>query len=133
MIPCRLAVHRVRRPDDAGQSTVELALTVPLLMLLLLGAVQVAIVIRGQLTVVHAAREGARAAAVAAASGSAAEAAVRDAVASGDLRRVHVSTATGSTSVHVTVRAIVPTDVPLIGFMVGDVTVNGSATMAVEP
>jgi Flp pilus assembly protein TadG len=65
---------------DSGQSTVELALTIPLLMLLLLGAVQVAIIIRGQLTVVHAAREGARAAAVSAAAGAAATAAVRDAV-----------------------------------------------------
>jgi hypothetical protein len=31
------------------------------------------------------------------------------------------------------VRGVVPTEVPLIGMLLGDVTVSGSATMAVEP
>ncbi|MGA1052784.1 MAG: TadE family protein, partial [Ilumatobacteraceae bacterium] len=54
------------RTGDRGQATVEFALVLPVAALLVLGIVQVVAVARDQLTVEYAAREAARAAAVAA-------------------------------------------------------------------
>ncbi len=128
---------RRRRPgrrrdptEDRGQATVEVALTLPLLVLFLLAGVQMLVVIRAQLAVVHAAREGARAAAVSPAPGGAASGAANAAVALDDLG---VSTSAGGGRVRVEVRYLVRTDVPLVGALIGDVTVVGTASMAVEP
>lgn len=61
---------RLRPPSGApggrerGQATVELALVLPLLLVLVLLAVQVGLVVRDQVLLVHATREAARAAAV---------------------------------------------------------------------
>ena len=107
----------------------EIALAVPVLMALMLAAVQVALVARAQVIVVYAAREGARAASVSEAAASAAERAVRRTT---DLPNVSVATATTGRLVRVTVRSRVHTDVPLIGSLVGDVGVEATATMAVE-
>ena len=52
------------RGDDRGQATVEFALILPLLMLCIVGIVWVGQVMTSQVRVEHAAREGARAAAV---------------------------------------------------------------------
>ena len=52
------------RGDDRGQATVEFALILPLLMLCIVGIVWVGQVMTAQVRVEHAAREGARAAAV---------------------------------------------------------------------
>jgi Flp pilus assembly protein TadG len=48
---------------ERGSATIEFALVVPMVLLVLLAAVEVAVVARAQLEVVHAAREGAREAA----------------------------------------------------------------------
>ena len=48
-----------------GQAAVELALVLPLVALVLLAVVQVGLIVRDEVLVLHAAREGARAAAVA--------------------------------------------------------------------
>ena len=53
-----------RAGADRGQSTVEFALVLPLVVMVLLLVVQVGLVVRDQVLVVHAAREAARAAAV---------------------------------------------------------------------
>ena len=58
-----------RGPDRAclrtrGQATVELALVLPLVVFGLLAILQVGLVVRDQVAVVHAAREAARAASV---------------------------------------------------------------------
>src|SRR3954471_19375510 len=115
------------RPDG-GQAAVELALVLPLVFVVLLGVVQVLLVGRDQIAVIHAAREGARAAAVAAdpvGEGTAAATAAAGLA----VDRVSVTVAGGSDEVTVTVRYAVPTDVPLVGALVGDVTVTGTATM----
>jgi hypothetical protein len=52
------------RWGDHGQSTVEFALILPLVVLVVLFIVQAGFVVRDQVLVSHAAREGARAAAV---------------------------------------------------------------------
>ncbi len=123
---------RARRRGDEGQAAVELALALPLVFVVLLGVVQVLVVGRDQIAVIHAAREGARAAAVAAdpvGEGTAAATAATGL----DAGRLSVAVADGGQSVTVTVRYEVPTDVPLVGALVGDVTVTGTATMRTEP
>lgn len=50
--------------DDTGSAVVELALVLPLFLVVLLGVVEVGVLVRTQLEVVNAAREGARQAAV---------------------------------------------------------------------
>ena len=64
---------RDAKTRDNGQATVELALCLPLLFLFLLGIVQLVVIVRDDLAVQLAAREGARAAAVAESPGAAAE------------------------------------------------------------
>ena len=128
----RDAGRRRWRRSDRGQATVELALALPLVFVVLLGVVQVLIVGRDQIAVVHAAREGARAAAVAAdATAEGVDAATS--AAGLDPARLSVAVATGADRVTVSVRYVVPTDVPLIGALLGDVTVTGTATMHTEP
>jgi len=124
----------VRRDrGDGGQASVELALVLPLVFILLLGMVQLGLLVRDQILVVHAAREAAREAAV----DPAADAASRAAAASSTLdgARLTVTTsgrgATGS-RVRVEVAYRAPTGVPIIGAALGDLTLRASATMRVE-
>lgn len=118
---------------DRGQSSVEVALLLPFVALLLLAVVQVGLVARDQVLVVHAAREAARAAAVDAADGAA-----RDAAASAtDLSPARFSVEVSGrgeagTRVEVVVRYRSETAVPLVGRLVGDVELTGRATMRVE-
>jgi Flp pilus assembly protein TadG len=104
--------------------------SLPVVVVLALFVVQVGLVVRDQLALESAARAGARAAAVSAspatAAGQAARAATR-------LHPVDVQTVTGLGLVSVTVRRTVPTDLPLVGLLVPDVTQSASAVMALEP
>jgi len=107
-------------------------LALPLVFVVMLAAVQVLLIGRDQLAVVHAAREGARAAAVAADVTGEGTRAAR--AASGlDGARLAVAVQDGGDRVTVTVRYDAPTDVPLVGALIGDVVVTGSATMRAEP
>ena len=115
---------------DKGQASVELALCLPLLFMFLLGIVQLVVIVRDQLAVQLAAREAARAAAVAAPSAAAANAAAGRAV---SLRPLMVATGVSIDTVTVTVSHVTHTDVPLIGALLPDFTVNAAATMALEP
>jgi len=111
---------------DGGQSTVELALALPLVTLLLLLVVQVGLVIRDQLLVSSAAREGARAAAVVAPSDHAAV--ERAAARAGPLDPDgHVDD-----TVEVRVRYRSHTDLPLVGPLVPDVDLSAMAVMQRE-
>jgi Flp pilus assembly protein TadG len=118
---------------ERGQATVELALLLPLLALLLLGVVQVGLVVRAQVLVTHAAREAARAAAVDPQVAVAREGAVAAARLDPDRLSVELS---GSTEpggrLTVTVRYRAPTAVPLVGGLIGDRTLVAEATMRVE-
>jgi Flp pilus assembly protein TadG len=122
-----------RRRQEGGQATVEVALLLPLVATMLLGVVQVGLVVRDQVLVVHAAREAARAAAVdptVAAARAGAEGAARL-----DPARLDVEL-DGSTDpggrLTVTVRYRSPTAVPLVGQLLGDRTLTAQATMRVE-
>lgn len=121
------------RGADRGQSTVELALVLPVVVLLLLVLLQVGLVARDVVLVAHAAREGARAAATDR-SPSAARRAV-EASSGLDQDRLTVRTSGGRTPgsrVRVEVTYRVPTTVPIVGRWLGDRTVRTSVTMRVE-
>lgn len=118
---------------DRGQATVELALALPLLCLLLLGMVQVALIGRAQLAVQLAAHEAVRAAAVSADPVTAANAAALHAISLRPLD-VQVTTDDGDgTTVTVTVTYVDRTDVALVGALIQQVRVRATATMAFEP
>ena len=118
---------------ERGQATVELALVLTVVVLLLMILIQAALVAKDQLLVQHAAREAARSAVVdpdAAVARRAAEGASNL-----DRHRLTVSLSGGGergdrTTARVSYRS--PTDVPLVGRLIGDVTVSGSVTMRVE-
>ena len=115
---------------DAGQAAVELALALPVVVVLLLGMLQVALVGRDQLAVELAAREAARAAAVSADPTTAARLAADRVTA---LRPLAVAVSVGGDTVTVTVSHPSATDVALIGHLIDDVVVRATATMALEP
>lgn len=115
---------------DAGQAAVELALLLPLVVVLVLGVLQVALVGRDQIAVELAAREAARAAAVSADPAGAARGAAGRVT---SLTPLAVDVSVGSGTVTVDVRYVNATDVALIGRLVGEVTLVARATMALEP
>jgi len=101
-----------------------------LVVLLLLATLQVALVGRDQLALELAAREAARAAAVSAAPSAAASAAAARVT---RLAPLGVDVGVGADTVTVTIRHHSVTDVALIGRLVGDVDLQATATMALEP
>ncbi|MGB5756515.1 MAG: TadE/TadG family type IV pilus assembly protein [Acidimicrobiales bacterium] len=118
----------------AGQSTAELAILLPVLMILTLTVVQVGLVARDVVVVHHAAREAARAVAI--------EPVVEEAVAGAerassalDPDRLAVGLRGGRSTgdlltVEVDYRA--PTDVPVVGSLIGDIGVSAKAVVRVE-
>ncbi|HEY8545358.1 MAG TPA: TadE family protein [Acidimicrobiales bacterium] len=133
-IPRPWAVPRRRPPSgDQGQATAELAVVLPFIAVLLLGLVYVGWLIGDHIMATHAAREGARAAAV----DSDPRAAERAARAAGGLdpRRLRVETRNrGHVGDRVTVAVRYRTDnpVPLLRWLVDGVTLTAEATMRVE-
>jgi Flp pilus assembly protein TadG len=109
---------------------VELALVLPVIVMLLLAVLQVALVARAQVLVAGAARDAARAAAI---DGDAdgARAAALDG--SGlDASRLVVELDIGTDVVRATVTYRDDTGVPLIGPLVGDVTLRSTVVMRRE-
>lgn len=122
-----------RERGDGGQASVELALVLPLVVMLLLAVVQLGLLVRDQILVVHAAREAVRQAAVDPAPDAPRQAALASSTLAGDRLTV---TATGRGGVGSRVRVEVvyraATAVPLLGAVVDDLTLRASATMRVE-
>ncbi len=115
---------------DRGQAAVEFAIALPLVVVLVLGIIQIVLVARDQIALELAARDGARAASVAADPAAAAE---RGALGATSLRPLAVSTASGPRRVTVTVGHTNTTSVPLIGAVMGVVDLSASVTLAREP
>ena len=111
----------------------ELALVLPLVVFLLLAVVQLGMLVRDQILVVHAAREAVREAAVDPATDAPRRAAVASSALT-DSRLTVTSTGRGAvgTRVRVEVAYRAPTGVPLLGAAVGNLTLRASATMRVE-
>lgn len=125
---------RVARWEDRGQSTVEFALILPLVALVVLCVVQAGLVVRDQLLVSHAAREAARAAAVS--DNDRTGAALRAARQAGPLQSDRlsgtVSTADSGRSVRVVITYKGATDLALIGPLVPDIDLESSVVMRIE-
>lgn len=121
------------RRGEGGQATVELVLVLPVVVLALLLVIQVGLIARAQVLVVHAAREGARAAAVDGPDAARAAVEASPGLADG---RIEVASATETSRsvdlVRVEVRYRVPTDVPLVGPLVGDPTLTAVVAMRAE-
>ncbi len=122
--------RRDRGSGESGQATVELALLTPLLVLLLLAVAQVGLVARDQILVVHAARAGARAAAVDPRVEVAVSGALEATSLPPDETEVHV--VFEGPVVTVTVAHRSSTTVPLVGALVDDVLVRATVTFRVE-
>lgn len=115
---------------DRGQSTVEFALVLPLVIILLLFLVQAGLLLRDQLLVSSAAREAAREAAVTA-DFDRVEQAARRAAPNLDPRVQMDRGPRRGDAVSVIVSAH-PTAVPLVGKVVENRSLRGVATMRVE-
>lgn len=122
-----------RRQAERAQSTVELALLLPVVVLLLLAVLQVGLLGRDALLVAHASREAARAAAVEADPGAARRAAIASSGLRADRVNVQVSGRDGPGSrVRVLVSYRAPTSVPIVGRLLGDRLMRSAVTMRVE-
>jgi Flp pilus assembly protein TadG len=124
-------MNRPRRPE-AGQAAVELALVLPLVVLLFLSLVQVSLVVRDEVLVVHAAREAARRAAVDPSTAGPRTAALAGSGLSGSRLDVGTRRDAASGTVETTARYRSSTAVPLIGLLIPDVTLVAKATMREE-
>lgn len=119
---------------DGGQSTAELAVVLPVLLILIFTVAQVGLVARDQLSVQHAARAAARRAAITPDESTAR----RVALDAGDgLRadRLQVALAGERTSgeiLTVVVDYSSPTDVPFVGRLIDDIDLSASASVRVE-
>ena len=116
-----------------GQASVELALALPLIAVLLLGLVQVGLIVRDQVLVVHAAREAVREAAV---TGDPA-APVREGLRASSLKRTRLTVDISGrrergSRITASVTYMAATEVPLVGVLVPDVRLRSVATMRVE-
>ncbi len=102
----------------------------PFFALMLLAVVQVGLLVRARVLVTHAAREAVRSAAVGVSDGQVHSAAV--AAADLDPRRLVVSVRRAGGRATVQLIYTEPTDVPLVGPLVGDAVFEASATMRLE-
>lgn len=124
---------RRRTAGDHGQATVELALGLPFVVLVLLAVLQTGLVARDQVLLVHATREAVRVAAV-----DHDDDAVRAAALDGSLLDPsRLSLAIGSRGeagdrVRVDATYRCETAVPLIGPLLDDLELRANATMRVE-
>lgn len=122
-----------RRETDRGQAVVELALTFPLIVLLLLAIIQVGLVVRDQILVVHASREAARAGAVDPDPNAPRRAAVGSSGLNSDRMKLSQSDRGGpGSTLSVTVHYSCPTEVPLIGAFLPDVQLRAVTAIRVE-
>ena len=118
---------------DRGQAAVETALVLPLIMAVALALVQVGLLVRDHVLVVHAAREAARAAAVDPTTEAAISAAL--AATSLDSDRLLVETEGSRTTgglLRVTVRFRPEPSVPVVGRLFPAVTIQEALTVRVE-
>jgi TadE-like protein len=118
-----------RARGESGQATVEFALILPLVIFAALAIIQVGLLVRDHLAVVHAAREAVRAASVDPDPSSAAHAAHRT-LPHADVDVSPRPSVGEPISVEVRYRAV--TDVPLVGVLFPDPVLHSRAVMRVE-
>jgi hypothetical protein len=122
-----------RRRGEAGQAAVELALCLPLLAALALGLLQVALIARDQVVLTQAAREAVREAAVTADPAAPRRAALASTRLEPSRFSVEVrGRGRPGSRVVVVARYSAPTDLPLVGPLLGAVHLSSTAAMRVE-
>jgi Flp pilus assembly protein TadG len=124
----------LRARGDEGQSSVELALSLPFVFGLLLALVQAGLFVRDQVMVDHAAREAVRVAAV---SGDVGRVRTAAAGASDALDPARLTVVVGGrgppgSTVRVDVGYDDPIRVPVLGFLRSSVRLSASASILVE-
>jgi hypothetical protein len=119
----------LRARGESGQATVEFALILPLVIFAALAIIQVGLLVRDHLAVVHAAREAVREASVDPDPSSAVHAAHRT-LPHADVEVAPRPSVGGPISVEVRYRAV--TDVPLVGVLFPDPVLHSRAVMRVE-
>ncbi len=121
-----------REGSQSGQSTVEFAVLLPVLLLAVLVVVQGGLVVREQLLVQHAAREAARVAAVSDSVAETRDAAVRAGPLDPARLEVRRSARRPGQPVRVTVDYHVRGAVPIVGPVLKRFTLSASVTMRAE-
>jgi len=114
---------------DRGQATVEFALTIPVLVIALLGAIQVFVILVDRIHLVHVTRDAARAASVGDDPRSAAEMVIDRSFPD---REISLTVSTSDDVVTVEMVLSNPTDVPIIGRFLPDVELRESLSMLAE-
>jgi Flp pilus assembly protein TadG len=119
--------------SEKGQSLVEFALIVPVLVLLLLGIMDFARIFHAYLTIDHAGREAARAASIGKDIAAITSIAVNQGSSIG-LTTGQVTVASGSSGTNATITITYPITflTPLIGSVVGPLTLKDTTMMRVE-
>lgn len=128
-----MEVVRVKSPSpagEAGQSTVEFALVLPLALILILGLLQVGVLARDQIMLLGAAREG-----------------VREAITTPDHGRITAAAGNAAPGLQLNVQIArgtqrgeparvdvdaPPVQLPVVGRIVAGMTLKASATMRIE-
>ena len=116
--------------SENGQSTVEFALVLPLVLILIVGLLQVAVLARDQIVVLGAAREGVREAIVNSDRGAIVAAAQQ--AAPGLQLQVDVNRGTQRGDPAKVDVAAAPAKLPIMGEIVDGMTLRASATMRME-
>ena len=124
---------RLRATDERGSSTVEFALVLPIVLLVMLAILQLGLILRDQLVVTDAARVAAREAAVSADDGSVRTAAERTGLRS-DALTVSIARSGGRGSpVTVDLTYRVEPAIPAVAWLLpGDVVLRAGATARQE-
>ena len=114
---------------DRGQATVEFALTIPVLVIALLGVIQVFVILVDRIHLVHVTRDAARAASVGDDPRSAAEMVIDRSFPD---REISLTVSTSDDVVTVEMVLSNPTDVPIIGRFLPEVELRESLSMLAE-
>lgn len=117
--------------DERGQASVELAVILPVVVVLLLVVVQAGVLVRDRLAAVSAARVAARAVIVDP-QPAAARAALADAGGRAAQAQVRVSGERRAGGLAVVAVRLEPTRLPIVGRAIGGVTIEEELTVLVE-
>lgn len=116
---------------ESAQATVEFALVLPVLVLVMWLGVESVLLVRDQVLVTHAAREAARVAAVGGSAAEAASAAARRSGLSGEAA-LNVRVGVNGQVAEVTVRLEERARLPILGRLVPSLDVSASVAMRLE-
>lgn len=124
-----MSPRNCRSDRDRGQATVEFALTLPLIVIIVLMFLQVLVVVLERVQVINATRNAVRAAVVSADPVSAANRAARRSYSA----EFSVNTQVSDDWVKVEISRRVTTDLPIVGRFIPDFDIASSFTMMLEP